>query len=57
MAGRWSSERSHPTLFGLSLSTIKDDGVADVLRGDQGQDWFWVHLLDDSDRKGNEGVN
>jgi Ca2+-binding RTX toxin-like protein len=44
-------------LFGLSLSTIKDDGVADVLHGDQGQDWFWVNVLDEYDRKGNEGVN
>ena len=44
-------------LGGLSAAAVRDDGAADILRGGVGQDWFWVSLLDDSDKRGNEGIN
>jgi Ca2+-binding RTX toxin-like protein len=44
-------------LYAFNTSTILDDGVADQLDGNQGQDWFWAYALDRTDKKVNETQN
>src|SRR5262249_4428540 len=45
----------------LNSGTVHDDSDVDVLRGDDGQDWFWAQVgsppKDSLDRKTNEQVN
>src|SRR5207248_11686504 len=44
--------------FTLDDTTVFDDGVADLLIGDGGRDWFWVGVKDKiKDRAKNEQVN
>src|SRR5205823_5539454 len=43
---------------GFNDATVFDDGVADLLVGAGGRDWFWVGVNDRiKDRAGNEQVN
>ena len=41
-------------LYALTAATVADDGAADRLYGNQGQDWFWSYLFDVNDEHGNE---
>jgi Ca2+-binding RTX toxin-like protein len=43
--------------FVLTSSTVHNDTAADVLTGGAGQDWFWAHLSEITDRDPSEQVN
>jgi len=44
--------------FVFDDTTVLDDGLADILVGDGGRDWFWAGVKDKiKDRHANEFVN